>query len=184
MALAAMGLAAALAACSTDAEPVPTTAPTTTTTTIGTTTSLASTTTTTEAPEPVDRMTEILELATTATVGRLDAFYRLDPNGIQQFVGSPELIAQDLGIINDGGLPFVVAPTVDNVPYEILELFEDDGSCLVLQVEVDLVETLDFPAPIRRVEVFWITDDVALFAGEFNEDAEEDQWRPVCDQGS
>ena len=175
MTLIVMGLAAALSAC-TDTSSSEITSSTTTTTTMTTSVVLAQT--------PEERRDELEEMAATATLGRLGAFYRLDGEEMRQYVGSPDLMAQDLAIIADGGLPFLTEPTETNVPYQILEIYEDDGFCLVAKVRIDLTETLGFGAPIQRIEVFWLNDGAALFAAEYDVDATERDWLPVCELAS
>lgn len=130
---------------------------------------------------PDARLDEIRRITTDATMGRLAALYRLDTAAIPLFVGNPDLIAQDLSLIEDGGLPFQIEPTEATVPYKVLEVYEDDEACLVIRTRIDLTDALGFNNATQRIEVFWLSEAGAVFAEEYDTSATAADWDPICD---
>ena len=142
----------------------------------------ASTTEITSIESSTDpRLEEIRALTTDLMMRRLQALYHADKDALADVIADPEFLDHDFELVEDGHFEFAMEPTVDTVPYKILEVHVDDGSCLVVRSRIDLTDALEFFAPSQEIDVFWLEGDTARIAQIFGIGANEDDWGPVCD---
>jgi len=136
-----------------NSDPSPTTAPTaaeTITTTLATTTTAQPTTSTTEDTHVVASVEEAEEILRTLWFGWFEGIHNQDENRIREVVGTQAML--DAARAQFGVMEFEVAPTVEAIQFENIEVIRSDNECLALWVTANAPFLSSSPS-VTSVEV-------------------------------